>query len=96
MLFKYLIIRFTTVQCYRLVFDMNWLTALITNARSTLIPIIAYMRDPIWSCIKYLPFFLCTFLNSSSKVFNNFKLALNRVLTGLHYFMLKCLRTSLI
>ena len=43
--FKYLIIRFTTIQGGGLAFNMNCLTVLSANAILVLVAIIAYMRD---------------------------------------------------
>src|ERR1700738_3820192 len=45
--FKYLMVRYTAIQCGGPAFDMNWLTILTANAISTLVATIAYMRDPI-------------------------------------------------
>jgi hypothetical protein len=41
---KYLLMRFTIIQCGGPAFDMNWLTVLTAIAISTLVTIIAYIR----------------------------------------------------
>ena len=88
-LFKYLMIHLMAIQCSGPVFDMDWLTVLTANAILAFVATIAYMRDPTLALYGTPSIFLCTFPNSSSKSFSNFKFKSNGVPTGLHFFMLK-------
>lgn len=78
------------------VLDINWLTVLTANAISALMATIAYTRDLTPALYGTPSISLCTFPNFSTDCFNNFEFTSNENPTGLHYSMLKYLRTSLI
>ena len=92
--FKYLMMRFTAIQCSGSAFDMNWLTIFIANVILALVASIAYMRDLTLALYGTPSISLCTFTHPSFKGFYNFEFTSNGILTGLHSFMLKCLRIS--
>ena len=92
--FKYLMMRFTAIQCGGRALDMNSLTVLTANEISALVATIAYIRDPTMDLYGTLSISLYTFIYSSSESTNNFELISNEVLTGLHYSMLNRLGTS--
>ena len=82
--FKYLMMRFTDIQCSRPAFSMNWFTILTANTSSALVSTIAYMKYPTVALYGTPCISLCTFPTCSLENFNNFKFALNRIPTGLH------------
>ena len=90
--FKYLVMRFITIQCIEPTFDMSWLTILTANAGSAYISFIAYIRDPTPTLYGIQSIFIYIFSNSSFEIFNNFEFTSDWVLNGLYSSMLKCLR----